>query len=196
MTALPVTKITKAGESITLNVMACAKVPVGQFPEIEFSGIDVESRTVLAVRVPESSANRQIARLNLTYADCVGKTLRISRDPNPAAPSKPYWGISVTQDSTPNAKAVAPSSPPMHDEPPPPRDSDAPPDAARPHGSGTEPITTPAKAPLSNGKLAASFKLYNECFGHAMKLTSEAAGQGFKVDTAAIAATLFIQANR
>jgi hypothetical protein len=191
MTALPITKLTKAGESLTLNVMACAKVPVGQYPEVEFSGIDIESRTATAVRVPESSANRQLARLNLTYADCVGKTLRFSRDPNASQPSKPYWGISVTQDSVP--KNSIPREPDTDgamlafrggDEPPPPDDHDHP--EAPP----------PARAPLSNGKLAASFNLYDECFGHALKLTSEAAAQNFKVDTAAIAATLFIQANR
>lgn len=184
MTAMPITKLTTAGESLILNVMACAQVPVGQYPEVEFTGIDTETRTATAVRVPKSSADRQLARLNLTYADCVGKTLRISRDPNASVPSKPYWGISVTQDSTPAAKAVTPiNRQPMPDEYPL-DDRDAP-----------EPAKT-ATAPLSNGKLAASFKLYDECFGHAMKLTSEAAGQGFKVDTAAVAATLFIQANR
>lgn len=86
-------KLTAPGSSVTFLCSACFQVPVGRYPEIEFQGMD--GTTPLVVRVPKMSADRQLGRAGLTYEKCVGARLTISRDPNAADASKPYWGITL-----------------------------------------------------------------------------------------------------
>ena len=99
-------KLTTAGQSVTFACTACFQVPVGKFPEIEFQGMD--GTTPLVIRVPKVSADRQLGRIPLTYEQAVGCRLTISRDPNPATPSKPYWGITLVSQGTGTAGASLP----------------------------------------------------------------------------------------
>lgn len=94
MTTPEVVKLTAPGSAITVAVSASGPVPVGQYPEIAFTGTASDRRHV-TVQVPKSSADRQLGRLDLTYATAVGKVLTFSRDPNTTDPRKPYWGITL-----------------------------------------------------------------------------------------------------
>ena len=86
-------KLTVPGSSVTFLCTACFQVPVGKYPEIEFGGMD--GTTPLTIRVPKVSADRQLGRIPLTYEQCVGAYLTISRDPNKNDASKPFWGITL-----------------------------------------------------------------------------------------------------
>lgn len=110
MTDATLVKLKNAGDSITIKVASCGKVPVGKYPEVSFIGTD--GRATVDVRMPLQSVERQFARLNLDYVKCIGETLTISRDPNASDPAKPYWGITVA-DASPNGsppKAAAPQT--------------------------------------------------------------------------------------
>jgi hypothetical protein len=100
-------KLKQAGEFAIIAIDRAEPLKFGEYPEVEFSGYSDEGQLV-ALRVPQKSADRQLERLSLSYADCEGKTLKFSRDPNNKDASKPYWGINVVQGS--GAKTGGPVS--------------------------------------------------------------------------------------
>ena len=189
MTAFEKVKLTNAGDSLTLSVVKCAPAATGNFPGIEFAGTTADGRAVV-LEVPKASTDRQLGRLNLTYESAVGKTLTFSRDPNAAQPTKPYWGINPASAPVippPRPAAAKPQGIDLggpiagldEPEPEPPEDAAVPEKAANP----------------ARDRLVASFKLYDACMAHALKVKARLP-EGTDVDIAAVAATLYIQANR
>ncbi len=108
-------KLTKAGEAVALKITKCAKAAVGKFPGVEFTGA-LGTGAIVTIEVPQASADRQLGRIPLTYAEAVGCTLVIGRDPNPADPSKPYWSITLPGPRTTSAKPnpLPPDDPAPH----------------------------------------------------------------------------------
>lgn len=192
-------KLTTAGDTLTLQVMKCAPAAVGNFPGIEFTGITTDKRLVV-LEVPKASTDRQLARLEVSYQECVGRTLIFTRDPNPGQPSKAYWGINFGEGQSAPAVAAPPAARsnvkqgidiggpiPGLDDVAPLTDRDAPPDVRHP-----QEFDAPNAGPAAD-KLTAMFKLYDICFTHATATASKATNMN--PDVAAMAATLFIQAN-
>ena len=131
-------KLPNVGDSLTLAVTACALAPVGKFPGIEFTGLRVGGAAFVCVEVPTGAAARQLDRLGLSQAQCVGQTLRIYREHNATAPDKPYWSIVRMDRGDERAADAAEADPAPDDETP-----DAP---LRTH---TTPAATPAFDPLT-----------------------------------------------
>ncbi len=130
-------KLTVAGEAVTLQVQKCAKATVGKFPGIEFTGIDQFDKRLITIEVPQSSADRQLGRIPLTYAEAVGCTLTISRDANSTDASKPYWGISLASGKV-TARHPNPAEGPPEDDAPHPADRMDPTPLIQKHpGAGT-----------------------------------------------------------
>jgi len=121
-------KLKQVNESVTLTVTACAPATSGQYPGIVFEG-DANGERV-GVELPPSSAQRQLSRLNLDSSSVVGQTITISRDPNPAKPASPYWGIVLALPSQAKAQPASrrlnpgdeakplPDAPPLEFAPP------------------------------------------------------------------------------
>ena len=84
-------KLKNPGESVTIVVKSCTKVPVGKYPEWEFVGHDG-----ITVRMPEAAFQRQLKRLDLDAELIVGMTVTIGRSENKSDPSKPYWDLDVS----------------------------------------------------------------------------------------------------
>lgn len=100
---MSIVKLQNAGESVTWTIRK-AEVVAGQFGQqvkFENDGGDI-------LFLPHDSAVRQLARIPLEVVDCVGETLVISRDPNPKAGAKPYWGIKLAgaADKAPPSKRL------------------------------------------------------------------------------------------
>jgi hypothetical protein len=89
----------QAGQSVTIGVTASGPSQVGNYPELEITGLDGEQE--VTVRMPRQSADRQLNRLGVTDAQLVGKIVTISRDPNKMDASKPYWGLTIAGEFTP-----------------------------------------------------------------------------------------------
>jgi len=127
-------KLKQVNESVTLAVTACAPATSGQYPGIVFEGDSNGER--VGVELPPSSAQRQLSRLNLDSSSVVGQTITISRDPNPAKPASPYWGIVLALPSQAKAQPAprrmqpGDEAKPLPDAPPlefaPPEDEEAP----------------------------------------------------------------------
>jgi hypothetical protein len=190
----------KAGDTLTMNVLSCAKVPVGTYPDYDFTGID-STRRLVVVRVPESAMKRQFARIDLTTETVVGKTITFSRDPNASAPAKPYWGINladvaiptngVAKTSTGKAGEIGAPIPGLDDDAPLP---EPPEDAMR-----SEPAGEPAGESPARARLNAIFKLQEVCFSHALRLAAAAAEKGVPLSlegVSALTAQSMIEANR
>lgn len=160
-------KLKNAGESVTLQITACAPLAIGTYPEIEFTGTD--GRGAFSIRVPKKSADRQLERAGLTYASAVGKTLKFSRDANQIDASKPFWGI-VVMGGKPVLRDEATQAAP---DPEPPED-------AAPSDKGAA-----LYRKITEYVLERILPLYEE---HGIAVTHEG--------TAAIVATMYIQANR
>lgn len=181
MTSIPFVKLKEPGESITLTVHECKKMETGRYPGVGFIGSDGTSRVV--VEVPDAAADRQLSRLGHTRESIVGRSVTISRAANPNAPDKPYWNVALANapvahtngKHAPEAGGPIAGLDDLPDEPPPVDEAYAP------------------VASVSIGKLDALFNLYDACFDHAMQAARKA--HGLNPDVAAIAATLFIQAN-
>ncbi len=162
---ITVVPLKQAGESVTMRVLTCALLPFGKYPEVEFTGTD--GKQVIAVRVPQKSADRQLTRVALTYETAVGKDLTISRDPNQVDPSKPFWGISRFNGIVPIAPTAEPTA------------------AARPQqcsrcnkpliGQYPVPVICESCAAAETkveppDKLTTIFALQEKCFKHALSL--------------------------
>lgn len=178
------TKLTNAGDSITFTCTSAGVLtgadgtPLGKWPEVEFRGRD-GGREVI-VRVPQKSADRQLGRIPLTYAECAGKVLTVSRDPNASEPSKPYWGVSLVGTDVPaSGGAVGGGT------------------AASPASSQAKP--TPAvTAPAPDADTGAA--LYAKITAYVLRdIVPLYAAKGIPLTmdgTAAIVATLYISATR
>lgn len=182
-----IVKLKAPGESITLAVRDCKKLEMGRFPGLGFFGVDGDQPVV--VEMPEVSADRQLARLGHTRESIVGRTITISRADNPADATKPYWNINLAagNGNGHTAKATAAAAPEaggpiaglddLPDEPPP----------------IEEAYAAPVPATAAIDKLNALFRLYDLCFDHASGIARRRTS--LNPDVAAIAATLYIQAN-
>lgn len=98
-----IVKLQNAGESVTWTI-AKAETTAGNFgPQVKFESTNGE-----VLYLPEDSATRQLSRIPLEVAECVGETLVISRDPNPKPGAKPYWGIKLASavDKAPPSKRL------------------------------------------------------------------------------------------
>lgn len=166
------TKLKNAGESVTFTCASAKLLTFGQYPEVEFAGRDGAREVV--VRVPQKSADRQLGRIPLTYAECAGKSLTIGRTANTSDPAKPYWDITSngTAGSPPAASASSPAP-------------------------TTKP--TPAAAPPAAEALEGS-ALYAKITAWVLReIVPQYANKGIPLSqegTAAIVATLYIEANR
>jgi hypothetical protein len=87
---MSIIKITEEGESYVGTVKLCA-VTQGQYGE----QVQFDFQNGDRLYLPKDSADRQLGRIPLEYADCLGVSLKFSRDPNPKKGSKPYWGIAL-----------------------------------------------------------------------------------------------------
>jgi len=175
-------KLKKVGDAATLRIMSCELMKIGTYPEIQFAGVDATG-VVWSVKVPQRSADRQLERLNLTYKTAVGQTLTISRSPNAQVPSKPFWDVVVADMPVTAQPFVSPSpaAPTSVDEPPlTRREQAAPPNIKREPGEKTS-------------------TLYARITDHVLTdIVPKYKAQGIPVTmegTAAIVATVFIQAN-
>ena len=88
---MSIIKLQNAGESVTWQVKDAEVVAGNYGQQVKFT--DAATNDILYL--PKDSADRQLERIGMTVADCVGATLVISRDPNPKPGAKPYWGIRV-----------------------------------------------------------------------------------------------------
>lgn len=83
-------KLKNAGESVTWHI-AKAETTAGNFgPQVKFESSEGE-----ILYLPADSAERQLSRIPLSVAECIGETLVISRDPNPKPGAQPFWGIKL-----------------------------------------------------------------------------------------------------
>ena len=184
MMTATIVKLRSVGESITLTVQECQKAQRGQYPGVEFIGTDGSG--LVAVEVPEKSADKQLERLGLDRASVVGRTVTISRAENRTDATKPYWNITAAANGKPPIMKPAIAQPAEFGGPIPglDDDDDLPPPVEEAY----------APAPASTDKLNPLFTLYDACFDHAAHLARRHAD--FMPDVAAMAATLFIQANQ
>lgn len=113
---MTILKLPKEGDAHTGHVTECsvAKGNYGEQVKFRFANGD-------ELYIGKATADRQLMRCGFDggeepdYAAVAGNTLHFSRDHNPKAPDKPYWGISIATaaDTKPPSKRVAgPSSVP------------------------------------------------------------------------------------
>lgn len=101
-----VVKLPKVGDTLTLAVMSCLPSTQGQYPEVEFTGLDPQQHYV-TIKVPKPSVDRQFQRCEIeSCAHAVGKILTFSRSPNTKQPTKPFWDISKDGDVDEPTKAA------------------------------------------------------------------------------------------
>lgn len=170
MTGPSVVQLKQAGDSLMFAVTRCEVAKTGNYPEVEIEGVDGD-RAVL-VKMPRQSADRQLTRLDTTYAGIVGKIVTISRDPNKQDASKPYWGLTINGDAPTNGKPAAPPAQAPQAEP------------------STDDRTV---------KLKAVFALQEVCFTHALKLAGAAEKAGITPTfegVSALTAQAMIEASR
>lgn len=97
---MTILKLANEGDTHTGRIVAASEVAGNFGPQVKFSfegGDDLF--------LPKDSADRQLARIPLAYAECVGEMLTFSRDPNAKAKSKPYWGIKLATGAEKQATA-------------------------------------------------------------------------------------------
>lgn len=177
-------KLQNAGDSLTFQCTGASIAKTGKWPEAIFAGHDGAKEIV--VHMPAQSAERQLTRLAMTYADCGNKTLTISRAPNHSDPNKPYWNLEVVgTHATSGPKKAQPfdSMPPEY------------------AGGGAHTPAPPSKdsAPASLDNYAAEL-LYASITAFVLKsIVPMYVARGIALDMQAIAAivnTNFIQANK
>jgi hypothetical protein len=194
-TAEALLKLKNPGDRATLTVASCALLPFGDYPEVEFIGVDSEGGTV-AVRVPQSSADRQLARIERTYESVVGDVITIKRDPNSKQPSKPYWGLYLESSGAKNGRASSEARSAVGATPEPKR---VPPATVQAPVSRADVERVLDAAPVEQ-QGASGAELYLKITKWVLKEIPqyyEVAGLTPDADTiAAISATLFIQASR
>jgi hypothetical protein len=93
---MTIIKLPNTNDSHTGRIKSCGEAQGNFGMQVQF---DFDNGDTLYL--PKDSADRQLGRLNLAYEDCAGLTLTFSRDPNPKAGAKPFWGISIPVGATP-----------------------------------------------------------------------------------------------
>lgn len=100
-------KLAAEGDTHTGRIIGCSEVAGNFGPQVKFTfegGDDLY--------LPKESADRQLQRIPLAYAECVGEVLTFSRDHNPKVASKPYWGVKLAaagdNQPKPSGKRVPP----------------------------------------------------------------------------------------
>lgn len=177
------------GHGVSIRVTACDKMKIGNYPEVEFAGVDADGRFV-AVRVPQKAADRQLDRLQMTYAQTLGQSLFIGRSANGQDPSKPFWDVTEAEapitapQKVPNVAPAAPAARAAQ---------------ATPASAPVAPIADEQSSELQNGALKKS-DLYGKITDHVLdKIVPKYAAKGIPLTqegTAAIVATLYISATR
>jgi len=104
-----VIKMPDANDTLTMHCVRC-EVVEGQYGEqVKFTDTRGDS-----LYLPRETADRQLGRIGFVdgemviYGDVDGQTLVFSRDPNPKAGSRPYWGIKrvVAEDDARNRPSI------------------------------------------------------------------------------------------
>lgn len=186
-------KLAKAGDSLTMTVERCGKVGMGKYPETEFIGYSNDGELVCVV-MPKTSADRQLVRLDRTEASIVGNVITISRDPNTADANKPFWGVNFA-DAAPVSLAPRIDKPKTNGAPTVKAPHDIPPqDASR------FPFDADEAPQGQQDSRASGAALYGGITKWVLeKIVPLYADRGIDVTmegTAAIVATIFIQANK
>lgn len=91
-----------AGDEFTMDVEHVFfndKSATHKYPDFTFKGHG--DGVACMIYVPENACRRQFSRAKMEPEDAKGRTVRFHRDANDSDPSKPYWGISVLENSTP-----------------------------------------------------------------------------------------------
>ena len=88
---MTILKLQNEGDTFTGKVTSAGEVAGNFGPQVKF---DFEGGETLYM--PKDSADRQLSRIPLGYAECIGESLTFSRDPNTKPGAKPYWGIRVS----------------------------------------------------------------------------------------------------
>ena len=111
---MTIIKLQNAGESLTMAVAGCEEVE-GQFgKQVKFTADNGD-----VLYLPQSSADNQLERIGLTYADAIGNRLTFSRDPNKKPGAKPYWSINVAGPAAAPSKRLPPPATPAPERVPP-----------------------------------------------------------------------------
>ncbi len=176
MTAPNVVSLKQAGQSVTIGVTKAGPSQVGNYPEMEITGLDGDQE--ITVRMPRQSADRQLTRLGITDKDLPGKIVTISRDPNKQDASKPYWGMTLAGEFTP-----------------PKSNGHAPVQTTQAAPAATKNLTVGT----ADMKLQAVFILQDQCFQHALFLADLALQAGVPTNlegVSALCAQAFIEAGR
>ncbi len=188
MTATRV-ELPNPGDSLTMLVTECHPATSGNFPGIEFFGMD--GGRLVVVEIPTATTQRQLERLKLSSRQVVGKILTLSRSFKTAANGRPFWNIEVVGqgNGAPPASSSVPA-PARAQEPP----SEEPAWMTPANTSST--TVHPTMDDRAQVRLALQFVTYDKCFAHALSVAKRAGDLGFHVDPAQIAATLYINASR
>ena len=87
---MAILKLPNEGDTHTGRIIGCVEVAGNFGPQIKFTfegGDDLY--------LAKKSADGQLSRIPLAYAECVGETLTFSRDHNAKMPDKPYWSVKL-----------------------------------------------------------------------------------------------------
>jgi hypothetical protein len=95
-------QLENAGDAATITVQYVNEVATKFGTKLVFVGTD-NTETPL---IPDTTADKQLARLQLDRASAVGETLTFSRAANPSG--KPYWNIDVFTLAKPASKRIPP----------------------------------------------------------------------------------------
>ena len=95
-------QLEQAGDAATITVQYVNEVSTKFGTKLVFVGTD-NTETPL---IPDTTADKQLARLQLDRKSAVGETLTFSRAENPSG--KPYWNIDVATAPRPASKRLAP----------------------------------------------------------------------------------------
>ena len=87
---MAILKLPNEGDTHTGRIIGCVEVAGNFGPQIKFTfegGDDLY--------LAKKSADGQLSRIPLAYAECVGEVLTFSRDHNAKMPDKPYWSVKL-----------------------------------------------------------------------------------------------------
>jgi len=105
-------KLPNEGDTLTMKVAECEVVAGNYGQQVKFTG-----STSDIIFLPQESADRQLARIPLSYEECVGNVLTFSRDHNPKVGSKPFWGIKLGDSPAPSKRIPPPKADQPFDAP-------------------------------------------------------------------------------
>lgn len=105
MSERPKLQLENVGDEAVMLVKYVNEVKTKFGSKLVFVG-EVQGREAETPLVPDTTADKQLARLELDRQSAVGETLKFSRSPNPSG--KPYWDISLASaaDKAPPSKRL------------------------------------------------------------------------------------------